>query len=94
MLSMPRNLTLKDFVLKAEDYPSNRKGKRQYLNETMTGKFTKRPNDCFRTIVNVPRIMRGERQELETLINEEALLFAEYMRNEKKGWSPRMGITD
>jgi len=32
-------------------------------------------------ILEIPRIMRGERQEIETLINEEALLLAKYLRN-------------
>jgi hypothetical protein len=31
----------------------------------------------------------GEQQEIETLISEEALLFAQYLRNEKKNWIPR-----
>jgi len=34
--------------------------------------------------------MRGEKQEIETLINEEALLFAKYLRNERKIWTPRI----
>jgi hypothetical protein len=34
--------------------------------------------------------MRGEKQELETLINEEALLFAKFLRNETKEWKPRI----
>jgi len=38
----------------------------------------------FVRTVKIPRIKRGEKQELETLINEEALLFAKYLRNEKK----------
>ena len=58
----------------------------------MTGEFTKRLNDYFRTKVKIPRIMRGERQELETLINEEALLFAKFIRNEIKEWKPRNAI--
>jgi len=33
--------------------------------------------------------MRGEHQEIETLINEEALLFAKYLRNEREIWKPR-----
>jgi hypothetical protein len=41
-------------------------------------------------IVEVPRIMKGEKQQLETLINEEALLFAKYLRNERKEWIPRI----
>ena len=32
----------------------------------------------------------GERQEIETLINEEALLFAQYLRNEIKEWTLRI----
>jgi hypothetical protein len=32
----------------------------------------------------------GNRQEIETLINEEALLFALYLRNEKQSWKPRI----
>ena len=31
-----------------------------------------------------------ERQEIETLISEEALLFAQYLRNEKLEWIPRI----
>jgi len=34
--------------------------------------------------------MRGEKQELETLISEEALLFAKYLRNEREKWTPRI----
>jgi hypothetical protein len=32
----------------------------------------------------------GEQQEIETLINEEALLLAKYLRHEKKEWTPRI----
>jgi hypothetical protein len=38
----------------------------------MMGDFTRKLNDYFRTKVEIPRIMRGESQEIETLINEEA----------------------
>jgi len=79
-------------VTKDEDYSSNRKGKRQYLDDAETGEFTKRLNVYFRTKVNIPRIMRGEKQELETLINEEALLFVKFLRNETKEWKPRTAI--
>jgi len=34
--------------------------------------------------------MRGESQEIETLINEEALLLAKYLRNERETWEPRI----
>jgi CRISPR-associated protein Cas1 len=81
-----------DFVLKDENCSANRKGKRQYLNETKTRDLLNRLNKYFEKKVTLPRIRRGEHQEIETLINEEALLFAAYLRNEKSAWRPR--ITD
>lgn len=90
VISYARKLTPKDFILKAEDYSSSRKGKRQYLNDKKTGDFTRKLTDYFRTKVDIPRIMRGESQELETLINEEALLLAKYLRNETERWTPRI----
>jgi hypothetical protein len=36
------------------------------------------------------RARMGERQEIETLICEEALLFAQYLRNERDTWVPRI----
>jgi hypothetical protein len=76
----------------AEDYSSNRKGKRQYLNDVRTADFTEKLNAYSRTKVEVVRSMRGEGQETETLISEEALLFAKYLRNERKDWIPRICI--
>jgi len=32
----------------------------------------------------------GDQQEIETLINEEALLLAKYLRNEIETWKPRI----
>jgi hypothetical protein len=37
---------------------------------------------------------RGEYQEIETLISEEALLFAKHLRNKRRAWNPRIvGLT-
>jgi len=47
-------------------------------------------NNCFEKTVEIPRIKVGERQTIETLINEEALLFAKYLRNERENWIPRI----
>lgn len=42
----------------------------------------------------VPRTRRKQRQEIETLINEEAFLFAQYLRNKRQTWNPRIvGLT-
>ena len=44
----------------------------------------------FNREVEIPRIRHGKRQTLDTLISEEALLLAKYLRNEKKDWVPRI----
>jgi len=41
-------------------------------------------------MVDVERIKVGKRQTIDTLITEEALLFAKYLRNEKDSWIPRL----
>jgi len=49
-------------------------------------------NDYFESMVEIPRTKVGERQTIETLTNEEALLFAKYLRNEKDTWQSRTAI--
>lgn len=51
-------------------------------------------NDYFESMVEVKRIRNGEHQTLETLINEEALLFAKYLRGESQNWAPRVAYID
>ena len=41
-------------------------------------------NAFFDRMVGVERIKVGKRQTIDTLISEEALLFAKYIRKEKK----------
>jgi hypothetical protein len=44
--------------------------------------------------IAIRRILRGEHQEIETLISEEVFLFAKYLRDEKPTWVPRIvGLT-
>jgi hypothetical protein len=47
-------------------------------------------NNLFKRKVEIPRIKNGKRQTLDTLINEEALLLAKFLRNERKEWLPRI----
>jgi hypothetical protein len=49
-----------------------------------------RLNEFFESEVNIPRMKVGSHQTLETLINEEALLFAKYLRGEIGSWAPRV----
>ncbi|MGD0029478.1 MAG: hypothetical protein ABSC91_11125 [Candidatus Bathyarchaeia archaeon] len=44
----------------------------------------------FDYIVEIPRIRHGSRQTLDTLINEEAYLFAKFLRHERETWIPRI----
>ena len=47
----------------------------------------------FDSKVDVPRIRKyGKTQSIETLINEEALLFAKFLRGERDTWTPRNTI--
>jgi hypothetical protein len=43
--------------------------------------------------VEIPRIRIGKIQTIETLINEEALLLAKSLRDEKKMWTSRIAIS-
>jgi CRISP-associated protein Cas1 len=83
-------LNKRDFILKTEDYSASRKGKREYLKHKENEAFIKELNKHFTSIVNIPRIKVGEKQEIETLISEEAFLFAKYLRGEKPTWIPRI----
>ena len=77
------------FIVKSEDFSTERKGKREYLNDSQTHDFVKALNLYFQSRIRIPRVRMGERQEIETLINEEVLLFAQPLRNEKQSWLPR-----
>jgi hypothetical protein len=69
---------------------TNRKGKREYLNDSLTYSLIRGLNGYFQTNVEIPRIRMGKEQEIETLINEEALLLAIFLRNERQSWKPRI----
>jgi CRISPR-associated protein Cas1 len=90
LIQYSRNLRKRDFVMKVEDFSKNRIGKREYLNDSLTTELTQKLYCYFESKVDVPRIRHGKRQTIETLINEEALLFAKYLRNEIKAWNPRI----
>jgi CRISPR-associated protein Cas1 len=87
-----QKLKKKDFEMKHEDLSKDRKGKREYLNGVQTSELMKKLSIYFESKVEIPRIRVGKRQTLETLINEEALLIAKYLRDERKSWIPRIAI--
>jgi len=52
-----------------------RKGRREYLDDSKTGDLMNSLFAYFEVMVDVPRVKCGSRQTIETLINEEAFLF-------------------
>lgn len=83
VIKYSRNLRNQDFITKNEDLSAERKGKREYLNNSLTHDLVRRLSQYFQNKVHVPRIRMGEKQEIETLNNEEALLLvAKYLRDE------------
>jgi len=78
-----------DFVLKDEDCSANRKGKRQYLGEEKNRDLLNCLDRHFEMRVAISRMKKGEHQEIETLLGEEAWLFSRFLRHERKTWVPR-----
>ena len=87
-----RNLSSKDFTVKSENLVRKKKGKREYLNNRLTKDLMTKLNAFFELKVEISRIKFGYRQTIYTLINEEAMLFAKYLRDERQMWFPRIPI--
>jgi len=87
-----RKLKPRDFIVKTENLARKKKGKRQYLNNQRTRELITKLNSLFESYVDIPRMKVGKRQSIETLINEEALYLGKYLRDERKGWAPRIAI--
>jgi len=60
------------------------------LSLPRTNKQPTRQTNKQTDIAHVKRIRNREYQTLETLINEEALLFAKYLRAERETWIPKI----
>jgi hypothetical protein len=58
------------------------------LNREKTKELTERLNDYFERKIEISKINHGSKQTLETLVNEEALLLAKYLRDELPTWKP------
>lgn len=82
--------TVRDFTFKTESVKGKKTAKRQYLKDTKTRDLMNQIDQLFKQRIAVPRIYSGKKQAIETLINEEALLFARYLRDESESWNPRI----
>ena len=76
--------------MKVENFSKHKKGKREYLTDSLTSDLSNGLGLFFESKIDIPRIMHGKRQSVETLINEEALLLAKYLRGENDFWIPRV----
>jgi hypothetical protein len=80
----------KDFVVVTDFMMRLKTGKRIHLCEYETNGLAEGLNSLFDREVMVPRIRHGSKQSLDTLICEEALLFAKFLRGERASWTPRV----
>jgi hypothetical protein len=82
----------KSFVTKYEVLSRRKIGKREFLKNYDSKGFMKKLNGFFESNIEIPRMRVGKRQTFETLISEEALLLAKYLRNERETWIPRIAL--
>ena len=87
-----QGLGKRDFTVKSEAASRSRMGKREYLNDAETRRMMRELGDYFESLVDIPRMRHGKRQRIETLINEEVLLVAKYLRYEISDWKPRLAL--
>ena len=80
--------------MKNEAITRRKIGKRQVLNDDDTKGLMDSLNGYFEKQIEIPRMKVGNRQTIETLINEEALKLAKCLRNEMRDWIPRMRMPE
>jgi hypothetical protein len=85
-----QKLRKKDFVLVSDFMMHLKMGKKIHLKEYETDSLAEDLNAFFERMVDVERIKVGKRQTIDTLISEEALLFAKFLRLERNTWVPRL----
>jgi hypothetical protein len=83
-------VTQKNFMLVTNFMMDLKMRKKIHLKEYETDSLAEDLNKFFDSVVNVERIRVGNWQTINTLISEEALLFAKYWRKEKSVWMPRI----
>jgi len=90
LIRYSQKLTKKDFEKQYERGYYNKKVPRIYLNHSETNNLVQQLNRYFETKIEIPRIRKGKRQKIETLIVEECGLLAQFIRGEKSSWIPRV----
>jgi CRISPR-associated protein Cas1 len=85
-----RKMRKKDFVVVTDFMMRLRMGKRIHLCEYEADNIADGLNNLFEREVEIPRIKHGNKQTIDTLIGEESLLFAKYIRHERNALIPRL----
>jgi CRISPR/Cas system-associated endonuclease Cas1 len=78
----------KDFVVVTDFMMRLKIGKQIHLCEYEADSLAEGLNSLFENEIDIPRKRYSKKQTLDTLINEEALLLAKYLRNERQDWTP------
>jgi CRISPR-associated protein Cas1 len=94
LIEFCKNLGPDDFKPKNVKVGKKKVGKRVYLKDSMTKEMVHELFDYFETKFYIPRPKRGRRQELETLINEEAFRISRYLRLKGESWVPARALTN
>ncbi len=79
-----------DFVVVTDFMMKLKMGKKIHLCDYETDKLADDLNNLFEKPVQIPRMNVGKWQTFDSLISEECLLLAKYLRNERKEWNPRL----
>jgi len=87
-----QSLGKSDFMVKSESLSRSRKGKREYLNDAETRRMMKELDGCFEYKVEIPFMRHGKGRKIATLVIEEALLLAQFLRDKKKVWIPKIVV--
>jgi len=90
LIELGRKLRKKDFVVVTDFMMRLKMGKRIHLCEYEADSLAEGLNSLFNRYFEIPRIKHGKRQTVDTLINEEAMLLAKFLRNEREKWIPRI----
>jgi len=90
VINYSQDLTEDDFTTKFESISRKRMGKREYLKDSKTNELMNKLYEFLQITVKYPRIYHGDKQTIETLINEECMYLAQYLRGDIKSWNPRI----
>jgi CRISPR-associated protein Cas1 len=92
LIERGQKLRKKDFVVVTDFMMRLKMGKRIHLCEYEADSLADGLNGLFNSWVEIPRIKHGKRQTIDTLITEESLLLAKFLRHEREEWNPRLPV--